>query len=104
MFFKLSAAFPQPEFIVLSQVSFSALLTANSRASRNSFDRKTADFVICDASFKVLATIELDDASHKGRTREDAMHDRLLTDAGYRVLRYNQIPDTATLNSDMKQM
>lgn len=91
MFLRLQEALPG--LIVLSQVSFGALLTAKSRAARNTFDRKRADFVICNKSFKVLAVIELDDSSHDGREEEDANRDKLLTDAGYRVLRYRGIPN-----------
>lgn len=103
MFFKLSKAFPQPSFIVMPQVSFSALITARTRETRNRFDRKTADFVICNSEFKVLAAVELDDASHNGREVEDAERDKLLTDAGYTVLRYKQIPNEAMLTSDMSR-
>lgn len=98
MFFRLQEALPN--LIVLSQVSFSALLKAKSRATRNTFDRKRADFVICDKSFRVVAVIELDDSSHEGREKEDADRDVLLTQAGYRVLRYRGIPATERLQAD----
>lgn len=100
MFFRLQGALPS--LIVLSQVSFGALLTAKSRGTRNTFDRKRADFVICDKSFKVLAVVELDDSSHDGREEQDANRDKLLTDAGYRVLRYRSIPDVEQVAGDFK--
>ncbi len=100
MFFRLQSALPN--LIVLSQVSFGALLTAKSRAVRNTFDRKRADFVICDKSFKVLAVVELDDRSHDGREEQDANRDKLLTDAGYRVIRYRGIPDIEQVEADFK--
>jgi very-short-patch-repair endonuclease len=43
----------------------------------------------------VQAVIELDDSSHKGREQEDARRASKLTDAGYRVIRYSQIPNIA---------
>ncbi|WP_040501624.1 DUF2726 domain-containing protein [Herbaspirillum sp. YR522] len=86
--------------IVLAQVAFSALLKTKTQAGRNRFDRKVADFVILNKAFEVIAVIELDDASHKGRERKDAQRQTLLTDAGYRVVRYSQIPDSATLQKD----
>ncbi|PUA99145.1 very-short-patch-repair endonuclease [Acidovorax sp. 107] len=89
-----------PESKILAQVSFGALLSAKSRATRNSFDRKIADFVVCDKSLQVLAVIELDDDSHKKKTEEDAARDALLTNAGYRVIRYGNIPDTDQLQRD----
>ncbi|MDD2609526.1 MAG: DUF2726 domain-containing protein [Giesbergeria sp.] len=100
MFFRLQSALPS--LIVLSQVSFGALLTAKSRGTRNTFDRKRADFVVCDKSFKVLAVVELDDSSHDGREEQDANRDKLLTDAGYRVLRYRGIPDVEQVAGDFK--
>lgn len=100
MFFRLQSALPT--LIVLSQVSFGALLTAKSRGARNTFDRKRADFVICDKSFKVLAVIELDDSSHDGREAQDANRDKLLKDAGYRVLRYRGIPDIEQVAMDFR--
>jgi len=98
MFFRLSSTFPA--HVVLSQVAFSALITSRQPATRNGFNRKMADFVLCSKAFDVLAVIELDDASHKNREREDADRDRWLTKAGYRVVRYPHIPDEAKLLAD----
>lgn len=89
-----------PESKILAQVSFGALLSARSRATRNSFDRKIADFVVCDKSLQVQAVIELDDDSHKNRTEEDAARDALLKNAGYRVIRYTNVPDIDQLQRD----
>lgn len=97
MYFRLVEAFP--ELIVLAQVSFSALLTSNDRASRNKFDRKTADFVLCTKSFAVVAVIELDDASHNGKAKEDAERDALLASVGHSVVRFKKVPDVAALRS-----
>ena len=86
-----------PDRIVLAQVAFSALLTTKDRPTRATFDRKVADFVICSKAFEVIAIVEIDDASHKGRETNDDARDRLLTTAGYRVLRFKQVPDAAEL-------
>ena len=101
MYWRLVECFPQPEHVVLAQVSFGALLTAKEGASRYSFSQKRADFVLADKSFKVLAVIELDDSSHKGRELQDGQRDDMLIQAGYKVLRYPRIPDAAKLRSDM---
>jgi len=98
MHFRLASTFP--ERVVLAQVAFSALLKTSSRATRNTFDRKVADFVLCDRAFSVLAVIELDDSSHAGRNRQDGARDQLLIEAGYRVLRYAQVPDSDRLLQD----
>ncbi|MDD2547345.1 MAG: DUF2726 domain-containing protein [Burkholderiaceae bacterium] len=100
MFFRLQTALP--ELVVLSQVSFGALLTAKARSVRNTFDRKRADFVVCNPSFNVLAVIELDDNSHIGREENDQDRDKLLTDAGYRVLRYRSMPEVEQIAKDFK--
>lgn len=89
-----------PDLVVLAQVSFGALLTARAYAVRNTFDRKVADFVVCDKAFQVLAVIELDDASHKSKAEKDGARDALLTSAGYRVLRYPNIPDIDRVRAD----
>ncbi|MEO8023872.1 DUF2726 domain-containing protein [Polaromonas sp.] len=98
MFFRLTSTFP--EHVVLSQVCFSALLRSNQRGTRNRYSQKFADFVLCTKAFDVLAVIELDDSSHKGREREDGDRDGWLTAAGYRVVRYANTPDTAKLLAD----
>jgi hypothetical protein len=60
-----------PGHVVFPQVSFGALLTDDGRLSRNArwsvrarFDRKIADFVICDRyTLNVVALVELDDST-----------------------------------------
>ena len=90
-----------PDAVVLSQVSFGALLTAKARAVRNTFDRKIADFVVCSKAFEVLAIVELDDSSHRDNAAKDAKRDSLLKAAGYRVLRYPRIPDIDQVRRDL---
>lgn len=89
-----------PERVVLAQVSFGALLTARSKGARNRFDRKIADFVICDRAMQVIAVIELDDSSHRGKEDLDSERDRLLEGAGYRVIRYPRVPDVEKVKED----
>lgn len=102
MYFRLVEAFPQ--YVTLAQVAFSALLSCNDTATRNRFDRKRADFVLCTKAFNVVAVIELDDSSHWGREKEDADRDKLLKDVGYWVLRYKQVPDVAVLQRDIEMI
>lgn len=102
MFFRLVESFPND--IVLAQVAFSALLQTKDRTTRNRFDRKVTDFVICTKAFKVRAIIELDDLSHNGREEQDKNRISLLTDAGYKVLRYKQVPNIETLQKDLQIM
>ena len=101
MYFRLKDAFPDD--VILAQVAFSALVTANERSIRNTFDRKYADFVICTKSFIVKAVVELDDATHDGREMEDAQRAAILEQAGYKVLRYREVPDIEQLRKDIEE-
>jgi len=102
MYFRLTSTLP--EYIVLAQVSFAALLDAKGRAARNTFDRKRADFVVVERSFKVVAVVELDDRSHDGRSAQDAARQKLLTDAGYKVLRYRGVPNIHEVLEDFSAL
>jgi very-short-patch-repair endonuclease len=100
MYYRLTEALP--ECNVLAQVAFSALLTAKAQATRNTFDKKAADFVIFDKAFKVIAIIELDDNSHKHQQARDAKRDEMLRQAGYTTLRFNNVPDRDQLVKAIK--
>lgn len=89
-----------PDNIVLAQVSFGALLSTSGQGTRNRFNRKIADFVVLDKSFNVVAIVELDDSSHKGREKQDADRDAMLKEAGYRIIRYPRTPDLDKVKAD----
>jgi len=99
MYWRLKETFPAS--VVLAQVAFSALVTS-AREHRNRFDRKVADFVLCDPSTKVQFVIELDDASHKGKQQRDTAREKLLAMAGYKVLRFANVPDQDDLKAYIK--
>jgi Protein of unknown function (DUF2726) len=83
-----------PSYHVFPQVSFAALLTDDGRLSakarwsvRAKFDRKIADFVICErGSLKVVALIELDDRTHSSSS--DRKRDAITKAAGYQTIRF----------------
>lgn len=100
MFVQLIEAFPQ--YHVLAQVAFSALITSKQFKYRAKFNRKVTDFVILDKNMKVVAIIELDDPSHLGKEQQDAQRDAMLDQAGYRVLRYTDIPSGRELRKDIQ--
>lgn len=99
MFFRLTESLP--DCIVLTQVSFNALISANTQADRNTFNRKMADFVVCNKAFEVLAVVELDDSTHKGQEERDNKRDELLKKAGYNILRYKQVPNIDEVKRDI---
>lgn len=89
-----------PEHFVLAQVAFSAFMTASGYATRNLFNRKVADFVVLDKQFNIVAIVELDDSSHKGKEDKDADRDALVAEAGFRVIRYKRTPDFEQVRKD----
>ncbi|MDQ9949739.1 MULTISPECIES: DUF2726 domain-containing protein [Acinetobacter] len=97
-FMKLKEALP--EYIILAQVAFSAFMTAQGYATRNLFNRKVADFVVLDKAFNIVAIVELDDSSHKGKENLDAERDALIQEAGFKVIRYKRTPELAQIHSD----
>ena len=99
MYFRIAETFP--EYVVLAQVAFSALVTSSNQGTRNRFNRKVADFVLCSKAFEVIAIIELDDSSHKNKEESDAQRDELLTGAGYRVIRFQRVPDMNSLRASL---
>lgn len=99
-FMKLREALP--EHIILAQVAFSAFMTAQGYATRNLFNRKVADFVVLDKSFNIVAIVELDDSSHKGKEKFDAERDALIREAGFKVIRYKRTPELAQIHADFK--
>jgi hypothetical protein len=83
-----------PGFHVFPQVAFAAFLTDDGHVSRNAqwavrakFDRKIADFVICQrGSLKIVALVELDDRTHAAPA--DRQRDSITKAAGYQTIRY----------------
>lgn len=95
MFNLMCKALPSHLFNIWPQVSFQALIDAEKGSEtgfRNTFDKKVVDFVLVRSNMEVVCIIELDDWSHKGREDEDAKREKLLTDAGYRVVRFGKMP------------
>lgn len=93
-----------PRCYIFPQVSFSAILNTKGFYTRSQFNRKIADFVICNEQLGIVAIIELDDSSHKGREQQDATRDAMLNEAGYTVLRYAQIPESWQIQKDLQKL
>jgi very-short-patch-repair endonuclease len=96
-----------PFYRIFPQVAFAAFLTDDGKLSRQArwslrahFDRKIADFVICDrASLRIVALIELDDRTHV--TSADRQRDAITKAAGYRTFRFQsrQKPSQAEISA-----
>lgn len=83
-----------PGYEVFPQVSFAAILTDDGKVYGNArwnvrarFDRKIADFVICDRrTLAVVALVELDDRTHTASA--DRQRDAITKAGGYQTLRF----------------
>lgn len=97
-----------PAYHVSPQVAFGAFLSDDVRLSgktrwniRARFDRKIADFLVCERdSLTVLAIVELDHRMHDARS--DRQRDAITEVAGYRTLRFTSnhepsVPELAAL-------
>ncbi|MBK6616658.1 DUF2726 domain-containing protein [Ottowia sp.] len=112
---RLSAALPNCQ--VFCQVSMGQLLEVKEGSRkvekgqpnwRYKIDKKALDFVVCDkASGKVLAVIELDDASHEQeeRRRADEEKDRALEAAGVKIFRWTMrtLPKAAEIEKSIRK-
>lgn len=107
LYFRLIKALP--DHIVLAQVGLSRIVGVkakqNFHAWNNRINRLSADFVVCAKDAKVLAVIELDDASHRTpeRLRTDAKKNMALESAGLRIIRWQakSLPDEATIRTEL---
>lgn len=105
LYFRLVQALP--DHIILAQVQLSRLLGVkkgnNYLAWLNRINRMSADFVVCNKDFSIVAVIELDDATHQKEDRRaaDAKKDKALSSAGIRIIRWQakKLPDIAAIQT-----
>jgi hypothetical protein len=89
-----------PRSTVLVHVSFDALLTTKYSRTRHKYRNMVADFVILDEHHQVLAIIALDDPMALRYPQNAQYQDALLAMAGYRVIRYEDVPEYFQLRQD----
>lgn len=89
-----------PNYIILAHVSFDALLTTKYYRTRNKYRNMVADFVVLDENQQIKAIIALDDPMVLKRIQPSQYQDALLQMAGYRVIRYDDVPEYAQLRDD----
>ncbi|ATO19308.1 hypothetical protein BS636_06370 [Acinetobacter sp. LoGeW2-3] len=89
-----------PESIILAQVSYDALLTTKFFRTRNKYRNLIADFVVLDQDHLVVAIVAVDDPMVLKRPQQAQYQDALLSMAGYRVIRYEDIPEYHHLRRD----
>jgi hypothetical protein len=108
-FHRLARALPR--YYIFPQVSLGAIIDADASLTpkqrwiiRSHFDRKIADFIICEPrTLKVVAIIELDDRTHD--PKRDRERDAITRAAGIRTLRYlsSEKPSVAEIARTFKR-
>ncbi|MBB5190727.1 very-short-patch-repair endonuclease [Silvimonas terrae] len=92
-FEKLRAALPEHHIFAQVQISRIVDVTDKQKSQqwRSRIDRKSADFVVCDAKHQIVAVIELDDATHarKDRQARDVFVEAVFEDAGIKLVRFH---------------
>ena len=89
-----------PEQHILAQVSFDALLTTKYPRTRYKYRNMVADFVLLDRDYHIVAMVTLNESHALKRLRNADYQDDLLKMAGYKVLRYQHVPELAELKRD----
>ena len=89
-----------PHTTVLAHVSFDALLTTKYSRTRHKYRNMVADFVLLDEQYQVLGIVALNDPQVLKRPQNTQYQDALLALAGYRVIRYADVPEYHQLRHD----
>ncbi|HJF27397.1 DUF2726 domain-containing protein [Acinetobacter bohemicus] len=89
-----------PEYTILAHVSYDSLLTTKFNRTRHKYRNLIADFVILDQQYQVMAVVALDDPLLLKRPQNSHFQDALLNMAGYRVIRYEDVPEYYQLRHD----
>ena len=89
-----------PEANVLAHVSLDALLTTKFPRTRRKYQKLFVDFVLLDQDCRVMAIIALGDSMNTRRLSSSIDQDALLDAAGYRVIRYQHVPEYEQLRED----
>jgi len=100
-----SAIFPQVSFNSLIQETEEIKDAWQKQGVRSQFNRMVVDFVVYDPKrHEVITIIELDDYTHDNdqQKERDEKRDTMLRQAGYHVLRYEDIPDLGNIIKKIK--
>lgn len=89
-----------PKHIILAHVSFDALLTTKYHRTRSKYRNMVADFVVLDEHQQITAIVAVDYLMVLKRLQHAQYQDALLAMAGYRVIRYDDVPEYQQLRED----
>ncbi len=90
-----------PDHEVLIKVSLGSLLKSSSQGMRNQYNRRTALFVVIDQKTNVIVIIDVISKPSKDEVEKNAKTDTILLSAGYKLLRYDQIPMQVVLKEEI---
>lgn len=100
-----------PGYVVLSQVSMSAIIEPRTddpqeyMRRRMKFAQKYVDFIVCEpGDLRIICIVELDDITHD--EAKDAARDEMLNGAGYEVVRWHSRnkPDRAAIAKTIRRL
>ncbi|QBP14426.1 DUF2726 domain-containing protein [Cupriavidus metallidurans] len=97
------------DLIVAPQMVFGAFLKVKTMAlvdktkARHQVAHNRGDFIVCNKEFRVVAVIELDDATHDKSAQKalDRRRDQLLKTVGVKAIRYRKMPEVAKIRADL---
>ena len=89
-----------PDANILAHVSFDALLTTKFPRTRRKYEKLFADFVVLNKDCRVIAVVALGDIFSEKRSKLAQQQDTLLEAAGYRIVRYESVPEYQQLRDD----
>lgn len=89
-----------PESYILAHVSFDSLLTTKYARTRHKYRNMIADFVILDQTYHIVAIVALTELNTVKRMTAHYYEDDLLRMVGYKVLRYQGVPEIKCLRND----
>lgn len=79
---------------IMCQVAFTAFIKCDDMATRNSFSRLRADWIICTEDFTPILCLELDDKTHQKTKLKDDFRDNLLSAALIPTERFKGLPSS----------
>lgn len=91
-----------PEANILAHVSFDALMTTKFPHTRRKYEKMFADFVVMDKECRVIAIVAIGELMSLKKLQTANYQDSLLESAGYKVLRYTEVPEYQELRDDFK--
>ena len=92
-----------PDHIILTQVSFSAIVKTSDVSLRNQYNRARVDILIVSEDFTPIVVAELDDKSHlnEKNKKRDELRDNILSAAGIPTIRFFGIPSKEEIKAEI---